>query len=355
MKSSTKRILNLLFIFSIFALVLYIGLKGNDPKQILTELIALPWYWLCIIIGCWIAYMVCETISTSIYFLLQGFKVPFFRMFRIVLIGNYYSSITPAATGGQPMQIYYFKKSGIPIGISTSILAVRFFMFQLGLIIVSSVLWFSNKDFVSTQLGGHMWILYMGYFFNGITVLAVLLLAINSRLVRFLVYGAIRILEKIHLVKKNTSIVNKIDTAIDNFDKSVRMIRNDPLQLLLQFLLTCIQFMCIFALTNAIYIALGLPSNTTTNIEILTMSALLFVAASYAPLPGASGAQEGGFALFFKNLFPGSKLFSALLLWRFASYYTTLLLGFIFTLFPMKNIDTRLHKNRQFTPQPKEE
>ena len=61
----------------------------------------------------------------------------------------------------------------------------------------------------------------------------------------------------------------------------------------------------------------------------LTLSSLLFVSASYTPLPGASGAQEGGFLYYFRNIFSGGTVGLALLTWRFFTYYITLFVGVI--------------------------
>jgi len=346
MKSSTKRILNFVFIFSIFVVVLYIGFKGNDPLQILNELKSVPILWILGFISAWLCYMIIETLSLYVYFRMQGYRVPIFRMFRVVLIGNYYSSITPSATGGQPMQVYYLKKSGVPIGISSSVLAVRFFIFQLTLLVLGALFWLSNIDYVYAQLGGNLWMVYLGFFFNGITVVAVLLLAINGRVVKFLVYGIISLLEKLRLLRHKEKLIYKTDNALDNFNQSVKMIRRDPSQLLLQFLITCVQFFSIFGVTVLIYHSFGL--NGTSNVEILTMTSLLFIAASYTPLPGASGAQEGGFVLFFRRIFPDSTLFSALLLWRFSTYYTTLILGFLLSLFQFNQIETKIKEAAPF-------
>ena len=61
--------------------------------------------------------------------------------------------------------------------------------------------------------------------------------------------------------------------------------------------------------------------------RIITISFLLFVSASYTPLPGASGAQEGGFMTYFAGIFPGDKLGLALLVWRFFTFYLFLIVG----------------------------
>lgn len=346
MKPSTKRLLNLLIIFIIFVAVLYIGFQGNDPAQILQELKSVPLPWLLSFIVAWLLYMLIETVSLSIQLRMQGFKVPYWRMFRVVIIGNYYSSITPSATGGQPIQVHYLKKSGVPIGISSMVLAVRFFVFQLTLLVLGALFWISNMDFVQQQMQNRLWMIWLGFLFNGISVVAVLSLAINGRVVRFLVYGVINLLEKLRLLRNKEKLVLKTDNAIDNFNQSVKLIRRDPSQLWLQFLITSVQFFAIFSVTLLIYHAFGLQG--TSNTEVLTMTALLFIAASYTPLPGASGAQEGGFVLFFRGIFPPSTLFSALLLWRFSTYYTTLILGFLLSLFPFKQIESKIKEAAPF-------
>ena len=41
--------------------------------------------------------------------------------------------------------------------------------------------------------------------------------------------------------------------------------------------------------------------------DLFTLQLLLFIAAAFVPLPGAAGAQEGGFYLFFRGVFPEGK------------------------------------------------
>lgn len=335
MKSSTKRILNILFIITIFALVLYIGFKGNDPKQIYTELKSIPLSWLLILMTPWLLYMITETISMHIFFKMQGFKVSALNLFKIVIMGNYYSSITPASTGGQPMQVYYLKKCGVPVGISTSVLTVRFFIYQLSLLTLGLVFWILNPEFVSKQLGSKIWVVYFGFFFNSLTVVGVVLIAINGKVTRFLTFGTIKLLHKIKLIRHLDKNLTRAQLAIENFEDSVRIFRKEPVHLIIQFVITCVQFIFLFLCTYLIYICFNLSG--TSIIEMLTIATLLFISASYTPLPGASGAQEGGFVMFYNGIFPSGTIFSALLLWRFFTYYTMLLIGFVLSLIGFKS------------------
>ncbi|NMD37825.1 MAG: flippase-like domain-containing protein [Christensenellaceae bacterium] len=330
MKASTKRWLNFGFLFLTLALVLFIGFRGNEPAEVLKELKSLSPGWGMVFIACWFFYMVFETISINAFIKQQNYKVSLWHIFKVVLIGNYYSNITPSSTGGQPMQVYYLKKYGVPIGVGTSILAVRFFVYQLALLTMSTFLWVTNAGFIQQQLKGKIALIIIGYLFNFASVIGILLLAINKKLIAWLLNLIINLISKIKFIKNKSKLINKINNQVSTFNDSVSMIKKHPGELFIQYLITILQLTSIFAIPIFLYKAFNLSG--TSNSELLAISTLLYVAASYTPLPGASGAQEGGFAIFFDNIFPGATLFSALLLWRFFSYYLTLLFGIAITI-----------------------
>ena len=80
--------------------------------------------------------------------------------------------------------------------------------------------------------------------------------------------------------------------------------------------------------------------------QVLTISCLLFVSASYTPLPGASGAQEGGFLLYFRGIFKDGTIGLALLIWRFFTFYIYLIVG-VFTIVIEKVILRREARKRK--------
>ena len=67
----------------------------------------------------------------------------------------------------------------------------------------------------------------------------------------------------------------------------------------------------------------GVPFWQVTGTQVL-----LYIGASCFPMPGASGASEGTFYLAFSPLF-GDYLTTAMLIWRLASYYLTIVLGYL--------------------------
>ena len=64
--------------------------------------------------------------SIIIWYLMRSFRINLKKRicFLFSSVGFFFSCITPSATGGQPMQIYFMKKEKIPIPVATVILMI---------------------------------------------------------------------------------------------------------------------------------------------------------------------------------------------------------------------------------------
>ena len=154
MKAATKRNLNIAFILGTLALILVIGISNNELTNIGKALSNLsPWWLLACPVG-WLGNLVFESLSLQYFLLNQGYRINFPYAIFVSIMGLYYSNITPGASGGQPMQVYYLKKREVPIGVSTSILTVKYFCFQFMLLAMGGIAWLAQPGFVSDQLWG---------------------------------------------------------------------------------------------------------------------------------------------------------------------------------------------------------
>ena len=325
MKPRTKKILNFAFIFGTLAIVLLIGLNGQEMGNAVEALKSIHPGWIILCITAWLGYLFFDALSTYHFLKRQGHPIAMRSSLFVSISGMYYSNITPGATGGQPMQAYYLKKRNVPIGIGTSALTVKLFAFQFMLAVLGTVLWIGYKDYIAQQLGSNIWILVVGYVYNVIIVIFTLMMALSKRLVSFFVRLAIRIGAKLRLIKDPESTQTRLDTVVDTFHSSVMMISRNPLDLILQLVIATLQILSLMLVTFLIYNAFHLTGSTYG--EITTLGIMLYTSAAYTPLPGASGAQEGVFALYYSQVFPAGIRLLALLLWRFFTYYITLIVG----------------------------
>lgn len=327
MKPRTKKILNFAFIFGTLAVVLLVGFNGQEMSGAVEALKSIGPGWIILCILAWCSYVFFDSLGLHYFLLRQNHRIRFRSSALVTILGMYYSNITPGASGGQPMQVYYLKKRGVPIGIGTSALTVKIFSFQFMLAVIGTVLWIAYKDYIAQQLGSNMWILVVGYVYNVIIVAFTVLMAMSKRLVRFVVMLFIKAGIRLRLVKDPASSQAKWEDVIETFHSSVMMITRRPIDLIIQLITASLQLMSLMAVTFFIYHAFQLTGSTYG--EITALGVMLYTSAAYTPLPGASGAQEGVFALYFSQVFPDGIRVMALLLWRFFTYYSSLIVGAI--------------------------
>lgn len=326
-KQSRKGLLNAVFIVGTFAMVVYFGLKTGDISQVREALTKVDPWWFLGGLGCFFIHMTMEGSLLYLFFRFQKVRVKYRQCLSVGLIGMYYSSITPAATGGQPMQVFSMKRHGVPSGVTSSALAVKFFCWQCALILLGAVMWLVNPGVVENALGtAGTAMVWVGFLLNGIAVAAVILLAISRTAVRAIIIFFVNLFHKLRLVKNRERTSSRWDAALQDFHASVDMLTRHPFQFLTLFALSVVQVTGLMSATYFVYRGFGL--STAPYIHILTVQLMLFIAASFTPLPGASGAQEGGFYLFFNRYFPSSVIFAALLVWRFLTYYLSIIAGF---------------------------
>ncbi|MBE5803503.1 MAG: flippase-like domain-containing protein [Clostridiales bacterium] len=327
MKPRTKKILNFAFIFGTLAVVLLVGFNGQEMSGAIAALKSIGPEWIVLCLLAWASYLLFDSLSLHHFLKTQGQSISLASSIFVSLSGMYYSNITPGATGGQPMQVYYLKKRSVPIGIGTSALTVKLFAFQFMLAVLGTVLWIAYREYIALQLGNNIWILIIGYVYNVIVVAFTVLMATNKRLVRFVVLLFIKAGAKLRLIKDPSATQARWEDVIDTFHNSVMMIARRPMDLVVQLLLATVQILSLMAVTFFIYHAFRLTGSDYG--QITALGVMLYTSAAYTPLPGASGAQEGVFALYFSQVFPDGIRLMALLLWRFFTYYITLIVGAI--------------------------
>lgn len=329
MKQRLSQIINFVLIFGTLAVVLVIGFQSQDVGASIAALRSMGFVWIVLAIGSYLLFGAADAFSLWHFLRLRGCRVSFWHMLFVANAGLYYSNITPGASGGQPMQIYYLHKEGVPLGLASSALVVRFFSFQAMLSIISTALWIGYSDFIGQQLGGHIWIFIVGYVYNLVLVLGLVLVAMNKKIVRFFISLFIRAGVKLRIVKSEAASRQKWEDALTSFHDSIIMLRDHPSELLVQLVIGAVQLMALMTVLYFVYLGLGLRGADYG--QLMALDVVQYVSAAYIPTPGASGAQEVAFSMYFGNLFTDGTSFAGLILWRFFTYYLSLIIGAVIT------------------------
>ncbi len=259
----------------------------------------------------------------------------FVDSFQIGMIGSFYNGITPFASGGQPMQIYFLSKKGMDAGFATSIIAKRSIVYQAILVTYAIVMMCFSLNFFMHNISNFAWLAVFGVISNGSFILFILLFSLNEKLTKKVIKSSLCFFAKIHLIKNYEKKYLKIETKLNNFHDGISSCNNALKTYTLSVIFTAIQitFCCIIPY----FIYRSFHFDTASILNILSADSFVTMVSAFIPLPGSSGGAEGSFYLFFNLFFENGTILPAIVLWRFLTYYCNILVGGIISAIKPKN------------------
>ena len=166
MTDKKKAVFNFIFLILVFSLTVYMVFKGEDLGEIISTVQQANAVYLIISVICVVLFILGE--SVIIFYMMRtlgaGVKMGHCALYSFV--GFFFSCITPSATGGQPMQIYYMKKDKLPIPVTTLVLMIVTITYKAVLVLIGILLWIFGKGFLTGYLGQYMWVFYLGVGLN---------------------------------------------------------------------------------------------------------------------------------------------------------------------------------------------
>jgi hypothetical protein len=334
-----KTIFRIVYILGTIIAFILIGLLSHDVETLRDLIPKINLKWIGVAIVSVMLFWLSDSILLSQITSYIYEKQKFHRSLRAGMMGLYYGALTPFASGGQPAQIVYMKRDGIPYGVSTSIVTIKFIVYELSLCLLFIVAMIWKGSFYFENYKHVFWLTSGGFLLNLIAVAFITMVMFNRNLAGNIVHGIINFLTKVKIIRKTARRTREIDKKIDDFYLSSAYIKNNKLNFFLSILVSTINIAFLFSVPYFIYRAFGFSQESF--ILIFTLQAFLYLAVSLIPLPGAAGASEGGFYLFFSGIFTAVPIFMPMIIWRFLTYYLILLIGTIFV-----TVDQIVHMHR---------
>ena len=146
MNKKLKFAINIVIILLVLGIVLYFSLKDNF-NQILDCILKMNYLWFIIGILGLVGYRTLTGISTYLLAKLNNANMLLLRSIKISFIIQFFHGVTPFATGGQPMEVYYMHNEGNDITKSTNIVLQNFMVYQMALILLGLIAVTYNHKF----------------------------------------------------------------------------------------------------------------------------------------------------------------------------------------------------------------
>ena len=328
MQRSKKIIKNGVFLLTVFLLTVYGVFHGEDLQQMYTAIGKADICWL--VSGIFLVVFFIWGESMIIWYMMRSFHI--FLKKRICFlfssVGFFFSCITPSASGGQPMQLYYMKKEKIPVPVSAVVLMIVTITYKLVLVAVGIGILFFGGGFRSHYLKGILPVYYMGLVLNVVCVGFMTGLVFHPRMAEYILIKGEQLLLKLHIMKGLEKRKKKLRDAIQVYRETAQYLKMNKRVLVFVILFTFVQRFALFAVTWMVYRSFGMTG--TRMADVVLLQAVIAVAVDMLPLPGGMGISE---ALFLRSFAPvfGPLLLPAMVLSRGLGYYSELFISAIFT------------------------
>lgn len=254
-------------------------------------------------------------------------KLGWMASIRIVLSWDFTSSVTPSTIGGAPMATYAMTREGAKLGKSSAIILYGVLLDQIWFSIAIPIL-FVSSFFVAVVPQNIGW---AGEF---IVILIYIGILSYASLLAYAVLRNPAVLKKVVLAVFKLPVLRKwYDNVLkesDNLESYSKLLGSKPRSFIGKaFSLTVLMWLCRIWLPTIVVLSL-LPADVLLSLlRSLAMNLTFLV----MPTPGGSGGVEGLFAIFQGPLIDRSGFIGlAVFLWRVISYYITIGLGVMATM-----------------------
>lgn len=328
-KFNWNKFFNLLLLFISMGMLVYFCVVDNNLLTLLGSLPTLNFFWLFLAA----AAVPCSwLIDASILHILtcSAYQEPYSlkNAFKVTMVGQYFSAITPFAAAGQPMQFVALSRQGVSGGVALSILVRKFLIYQTTLAAYSFLVILFKLSFFREHIPAFVALALVGFLCQAGIVIMLLFFSTNRKLTTKIINGIFWLLSKVHIVRNPEKSSEKVQSQLSFYLDSNKSMNHNLRMNLKLYSLTFLQLTALFLVPFLLFKAFhhtGFPV-----IDMISGQAFVTMIASYTPLPGAAGTTEGGFLLLFHLFFSGEVIKQAMLLWRFITYYSGIIVGSFF-------------------------
>ena len=304
-------------------------LRGEDMGELQSALAQCRTDWIVCAAGCVALFILSAAFGLWLMLRSREMGLSLWKCFLSACVEFFFSAVTPSASGGQPMQIYYLRKKGVPVSVSTVSLLTMTIAYKLTLVLTGLVLAVMARGMLRQTLGGMMFLFWIGLALFTAWTVFLLLVVFRPGLARAILIWGMSVLEELHLLKNRRERQTALEVAMDMYSDTADHLRTHPLLLLEVFGVSILRRGALLSVTWCVYRSLGLSGVSWP--MILLLQAVVSICADMLPLPGGMGVTEGLFVKVFAGAF-GTLAVPGMILSRGIGHYAQLILCGLFTM-----------------------
>lgn len=327
-KKNRKNLWNTLAFVLILTATLFGVFHGEDMGELKDALAQCRTDWIVCAAGCVLLFIACEGLNLWILLRSYGMHLDGVNCFLVSCVGFFFSSITPSSSGGQPAQVYFMRKKGLPVSVSSATLVLLAIANKLFMTLVGAGLCLFAGSLLRESFGGMLFLFYIGLALNAGWAALLVMLLFRPGMARAILVWFMSVLEELHILKNREKRQAALEEAMESYAGTAEFIRKHMYLLAEVFAVTVLRRGLLFTITWCMYRALGLSESGWFTVVLL--QAAVSVSVDMLPLPGGMGVSEAMFMRTFRGVF-GALALPGMLLSRGVGHYAQLLFSGLFT------------------------
>ena len=345
-KASLKMLRNLIIFVLLIVFTFWFIFKDQDINELISMIKSVDLFY--VFIGAFFMFMtyIMEAYNVrSVLVALGERKISIIKALKFTWIGFFFSAVTPAATGGQPIEVYYMNKEGIKVSNGTMAMLLQLCGFQISTILISIICAILNFDMLKD---GMIWFYLLGLTLNSIALTFMLIGVFSKKITRKLINILVKILRFVK-VRNVEAKVDKIEEGLNQYNDSAIFIKKHKMEFVKAILRVTVQIIFYHSIPFFIYKAFGLSGYSY--LKLFSIQSVLFITVSSLPLPGAIGVSETLFLKIYSEIFGKALLHGGMLIFRFVSFYLYIIIAVIVVIINavrMRNVSNDIDKNIEF-------
>lgn len=332
-----KHLWGVLIVLAISAFVLYTDLKSTPLSEILGAAHGLNIWALIMVFGLMLLSYVCEAgILATLAHRKDEPKRSAWSFLRIPIIQTLFNAITPMSTGGQPSQLAAMIQMGMEVGRSTSILLMKFIIYQIVVFFAYVFTIIFGFHTVMTKFAGLAVFIAIGFLIHISSIIFLLAIMFAYRFTKRATNWVMDLLGKFMKKERVENWRKATLEKIDTFYAESQKLKKEKNKLVIASVLTILQLLFFYSVPFMVLTALNVPCSWSS---VTQMNIMIIMFMSIIPIPGASGGAEYSFQTLFSTFISShGALILAMFVWRFATYFFGMILGIFGWIFKPKRI-----------------
>ncbi|WP_300561001.1 lysylphosphatidylglycerol synthase transmembrane domain-containing protein [Companilactobacillus sp.] len=323
---------------NIFALLVMLGLSAGifwwearsiDFESMVNTFKGLNFFWLIVaFLSMLLSYAVEAWVLHTLLKKKEDRKFGWWEMYRIPLIQALFNAITPFSAGGQPAQLLGMMQSKIDGGRASSVLLMKFVIYQGMVLINFIVAMVVSFQSVARHFGGLALMIVFGLVIHVVTISFLLMIMYYYNFTKRMVQVVLKPVLFFLKPEKRDRILASADRSIDSFYNESLVLKEERKKVIKAAILTFIQLLLYYLVVYFVLLALNV--HHINLLDVVVMQIMIVMITSIFPVPGGTGGAEVSFKALFSGFIPSaSGLILAMFLWRFITYFFGMFLGVI--------------------------